>query len=355
MVKVLMCGNHSSNKGGMTSVINQIEAYDWNAEGIELEFVPTFLPGNPVKKGLFFCRAYGSIVLKMFFHRPDVVHMHMSYKGSFTRKWYLHRLGYFFKVKDIIHLHGSEFEKWYMGASEGKKKKIRRLLSECSSFIALGKEWRDVVLRIAPDAKVTVIENGIDIPETMVAWNDECCKILFLGVLIPRKGVSDLLQAIKQIKDRNKMGTIYFIIAGIGEEESKLKSMVSNLKLEDCVEFTGWVTGKTKQELLKNCQIMVSPSYNEGLPISILEAASYGMPIISTDVGDISSVVRDRQNGILIEPGDVCALADGILAVAEEKMFQKMSKESRRIIEESFSIQSFYSKLSEIYHCLGVK
>ena len=74
------------------------------------------------------------------------------------------------------------------------------------------------------------------------------------------------------------------------------------------------------------------------------------MPIVSTDVGDISSVVRDGENGILIQPGQIGELADGILTVSEEETFGKMSRRSREIAEESFSIDLFYEKLNRLYH-----
>lgn len=353
MIEVLMIGNHPSNKGGMTSVINQIREHDWSSDRVDLSFIPTFLPGNPAKKALYFAYAYLRILARFMVKRPDIVHMHMSYKGSFTRKYYIHKLCKAFKVKDIIHLHGSEFEKWYYEVDDKKKRDIFRLLTESDAFVVLGETWRTVVKRIAPNANVAVISNGIEIPADTVHWYDDYCTVLFLGVLIPRKGVSDLIKAIKEIREGDQLGNLRFVIAGSGEEKEKLKNEVLSASVEDVVSFAGWVTGDKKKQLIKNSQIFVSPSYNEGLPISILEAASYGMPIVSTDVGDISSVVKDGVNGVLIQPGDIAGLSDGIMTVATRDAFSRMSKESRDIIEKSFSIESFYRKLSKLYHELG--
>ena len=353
MKKVLMIGNHPSNKGGMTSVINQMRSHDWTKDNIDLSFVPTFLPGNTLKKSLFFACAYLRILARMLFKRPDIVHMHMSYKGSFTRKYQIHKLCRAFGVKDIIHLHGSEFEKWYNEVDEKKKADIVRLLNESSAFVVLGEEWATVIKRISPDANVVVISNGIEIPKEAVHWNNEKCTVLFLGVLIPRKGVSDLIKAIKEIRDNNQLGILRFVIAGTGEEEEKLKRKVHDVSLEDVVSFAGWVSGDKKKKVICDSQILVSPSYNEGLPISILEAASYGMPIVSTDVGDISSVVKDGVNGVLIMPGDISALVKGILSVSSPEVFQEMSRASRQIIEDSFSIESFYMKTKKLYQSLG--
>ena len=92
MIQVLMCGNHPTNRGGMTSVISQIREHDWEKEGVNLRFIPTYLPGNHLVKTAFFIKAYFRIRQVMKNDRPEILHVHMSYKGSFTRASYLHRL-----------------------------------------------------------------------------------------------------------------------------------------------------------------------------------------------------------------------------------------------------------------------
>ena len=352
MINVLMIGNHPTNKGGMTSVINQIRNHDWNQEGINLSFIPTYMPGNPIKKIIFFSCSYLKILFRFITNKPDVVHMHMSYKGSFTRKYAIHKLCKRFNIKDIIHLHGSEFEKWFYEVDEEKRKNIKTLLSEANCFIVLGEGWKNIVKTIEPATKVAVISNGIEIPKETVQWNEDYCQALFLGVLIPRKGVSDLIKAVEIIKDKG-VCNLRFAIAGTGEEEEKLKELVTEKHLEDLVSFVGWVAGDKKRNLLLESQVLVSPSYNEGLPISILEAASYGMPIVSTDVGDISMIVRDGINGYLINPGEVEDLAKAIMNASLRENFERMSFESRKKAEESFSIDVFYIKLLEIYRSVG--
>lgn len=343
-----MCGNHPSNKGGMTSVINQILEYDWEKENIGLTFVPTFKPGNPVVKSLFFLFSYIRIILVFLFDKPNLVHAHMSYKGSFTRKYLIHRLCKVFGIKDAIHLHGSEFKKWYDSVGEKKKAKIRRLLRESDYFIVLGEKWKRIILSIEPTANVVVISNGIKIPSERVQWDNNICKYLFLGVLIPRKGVGDLLDAVAQIKKNKNINGLQFLIAGTGECEDSLKEKTDRLNLNSNVKFLGWIDGKEKENLIRSCQIMVSPSYNEGLPVSILEAMSYGMPVISTDVGDISSIVTDGDNGILFDPGDINSLANAILNLSNEETFARMSKDAESSAGK-FSIDIFYNKLLKVY------
>lgn len=353
MIHVLMCGNHPTNRGGMTSVITQIREHDWEKEGVNLRFIPTYLPGNHLKMAAYYIRAYLRIRQVMMDDKPDILHVHMSYKGSFTRARCLHSLCKKHGVKDIIHLHGSEFEKWYNASPEKKQRKIRALLAGAGAVIVLGESWKSIVSGIEPAANAVVISNGVRIPETCVQWDPELCRMLYLGVLIPRKGLGDLLDAVLLLKQRGELGRRRFVIAGSGEEEEQLKRRTKELGLEEEVSFAGWVDGEKKEALILDSQVLISPSYNEGLPVSVLEAASYGMPIVSTDVGDISSVVRNGENGVLIRPGEVTELAEGILAVSQEETFGRMSKRSREIAEEMFSIDLFYDKLNRLYHQLG--
>lgn len=348
-MKILMLGNDSSVRGGITSVISQLLAHDWSTENVEMKFIPTYVETNNVKKILFFMKALGKIKKEFKANKPDVVHMHMSYKGSFTRKYILHNLCKNNRIPDVIHLHGSEFKKWFDESDNKKKEQIRTLLRESASFIVLGEKWNQIVKEIEPNTNTLVVSNTVHIPNYTVEWQQPF-KVLFMGVLIERKGISDLIQAVKLLKAENKLTNVKFIIAGGGTQEGELKKQSCKFGLDDYIEFAGWVSGEKKERLLKTCQMFVLPSYNEGLPISILEAVSYGMPVVATDVGDISSAVIAGENGYLIEPGNVQQLADCILSVFENKQrYIKLRDGSKRIAEERFSDDKYFREITKCY------
>lgn len=142
--------------------------------------------------------------------RPDVVYMHMSHHGSVSRKYCIHKLCMKYKVPDVIHLHGSEFESWYYECPKRKQKKVRDLLVECNNLITLGEEWSRRILAIEPKTHVFVINNTIHIPREMIRWNEKCLNVLFLGVLVKRKGVADLLDAIALYKRKYGQGRMHF-------------------------------------------------------------------------------------------------------------------------------------------------
>ena len=349
-IKILTVGNHPTVKGGITSVIQQILAYDWQSRGIEMSFIPTYMECGNIKKILYFAFAYIRVLLFLIIRRPDAVHIHMSYRGSFYRKHAIYKLCKRFHIKVIMHLHGSEFEKWYCTCADEKRQKIRTLLKGCDAFIVLGEQWEKAVLDIEPATKTVVVNNTVRLSKEMCSWNEEEKKILFLGVLIERKGVADLIEAIRLLKEEKQIQNMKFLIAGSGKEEANLKQLAKKYKLEENIEFLGWINSQQKQELLKNSQLLVLPSYNEGLPIAVLEAISYGLPVVATDVGDMTAAVFHEENGCLFKPGDVAALKESITYVLSDKeRYETMSECSRKIARTRFSEADFFGKIEESY------
>ena len=78
-IKILMVGNDQSVKGGITSVIQQLLAYDWNSIGVEMSFLPTYIEDSSIKKIIFFAHAYKNIKKAIRTDKPDVVHIHMPH------------------------------------------------------------------------------------------------------------------------------------------------------------------------------------------------------------------------------------------------------------------------------------
>lgn len=349
-IKVLMVGNSLSVNGGITSVISQILEHNWSKEGIDMKFIPSYIEKNNISKILFFINAYCRIMHVIKHEKPDIVHIHMSYRGSFARKYMIHKLCKKNGVYDIIHLHGSEFEKWYCEEDEKKKRKIRELMRECNSFIVLGDKWNQVIKKIEPRTKTIIVSNAVKIPNEIIKWDVSTFQILFLGVLIKRKGVADLLEAVAHLVNEKKLHNIKVVVAGTGSEELNLKELSKKLRIEKYIDFVGWIDGEKKKELLRESQLLVLPSYNEGLPIAILEAMSYGLPIISTFVGDIPSAVCDGINGFLIQPGNVSELIEKMYKIITNKnLLKEFSIESKRLAENKFSDSNYFSTLKECY------
>lgn len=351
-MKVLMIGNHESVHGGITSVIQQMLTHNWSSDDIEMKFLATYRGGNTIKKIAYFSESLLKLCYRICFDKPDIVHIHMSHHGSFDRANLIQRICKANKISVIIHLHGSEFEKYYLGCNSKKQNKISGFFNASDAVIVLGEKWKEFISTIATTSKVKVFNNSIEIPKNQICINEREVKFLFLGVLFERKGVMDLLHAISMIYKELESNEIKisFNIAGTGPEESKLKEYVQKAKIEKYVNFVGWISGEEKKRMLLNNHVLVLPSYNEGLPIAILEAISFGLPIISTNVGSIEEAVINNENGFLFTPGDVEALANSILKLfSDANLRYRMSKKSRTLAEEKFDDKKYFRRMELLY------
>lgn len=347
-IRILMCGSDRKEKGGMNSVIDQLMNHDWG-ERFQFSYLATHITGNPIKKTLFFANAYKKLKKYIKNNTFDLIHIHMSYKGSFYRKYYVAKLCKKKNKKVIIHLHGSEFKDFYNSGNKRRKKEIQELFTIADASIVLGEDWKQFILGIAPNANVIVINNAVALPNISSRVNRDSRTFLFLGALIQRKGVMDLLEAVKQMKNRSVLN-FRVLIAGSGAEETRLREYVKQKGLQSDVEFLGWITKEQKPSLLAKADVLVLPSYNEGLPIAILEAMSYALPIISTNVGSIAEAVQEDVNGFLIAPGDVNALADSMVKLTvDTELWEKESSMSRRICEEKFAENVFFENVERVY------
>lgn len=344
-----MCGNHSCNNGGMTTVIQQINAYHWADKGIKLRFIPTYYPGNAFIKILYFGRAFIKILFCFITWRPDLIHTHLSSGASILRNriicYFAHLLG----IKTIVHMHGSQLQDYYLRQNSWGKKKIINFFKKADLLIVLGDKWRDFILNISPQSNVFVLKNSVEIPAKITRNRKGVLCILYSGVLIERKGVIYLLKTINKMIE-NREDKILLKIAGSGEKQGELRDYCINNGIMEYVDFLGWVDAKKMNKLYRWADVLVLPSFNEGLPMAIIEAMANALPIIATDVGSVSEIVIDNYNGFLCKKGSVESLYEKIKALYESRdMLFRFSDNSYKLAKENFSLSVFYEKLTRIY------
>ena len=247
-----------------------------------------------------------------------IVHIHTASYNSFKRSALFISLAKFFKRKVVIHIHGGGFKEYY----EKNTSFVHKNLLKCDTIVALTEYWKEFFKGLG-FKNVIVVPNIVDSPIIQEKkYHDDKVHILYLGLITKAKGIYDLLDVINEHKVEFD-GKITLHIGGNGETTT-IQNIIKEQNLSDIVKFEGWVSGEKKVELLNNTDVFILPSYTEGLPISILEAMSYKLPVISTPVGGIPEVVKDEENGFLITPGDKKALYNTIIKLATDKE-QRMS------------------------------
>jgi Glycosyltransferase len=251
------------------------------------------------------------LFLKLLFDwKIKVVHIHTAAGGSFLKHRYYAALARAMGRKVVMHSHASRFKVFYSEASEKQKRAILSSLNSVDRLIVLSRSWKEWFESIGVDpSKIRILNNITSRAELdHVPSADGVARLLFLGEIGERKGVFDLLRAVSGQRDSFE-GRVRIHIGGNGQVERLLETIRTD-SLEGIVSFEGFVSGTKKEKLLAHSDIFILPSFNEGLPISILEAMSHGCAIVSTPVGGIPEVVSDA-NGLLVEPGDSEAIADG--------------------------------------------
>lgn len=345
-MKVLVIGpSPTRSKGGMATVIEEIaKDKELNAK-FDIEIYESYIDGNKLKVLIF------SILSFVRFYctkrNYDVYHIHAaSYGSTFRKGWYVRAAKRWGKTV-ILHIHGAEYMLFY--EKSNKKKKIITILKMADKVIALSNEWKRKFEDTFGLENCVVLENGIDTERLKIAITDNKNhphSFVALGRLGERKGTYDLIEAIRLVK--KEIPDIKCYLAGDGDID-KCKEIVEKEKLDKNVVIIGWANFNKKIELLKKSSVLVLPSYNEGLPMAILEGMACGKAIISTRVGAIPEVIKD-QNGILIEPGDIAALANAILKYCvDDYAVQMAGKANIDIIASQYSMRVMHKKLEQIY------
>lgn len=348
-LRVLMFGPNRFATGGISNVVN-----NWIESGIEkviqLNYVSTLtncVPGQYIYKFWNAINAYYHLIVKSRDH-VDIVHIHMSSDMSFFRKWFIFKYSKWKKNKTIIHIHSGEIDRFYNNSNKYLKKSFVSMLESTDGVIVLTQTWKKFIQTISSNQNIYVLHNGSSLYKFSGKVNDESkIVVLCMGRLGANKGTYDLVEAFE--KALKIIPDLQLILGGDGDVD-QVRENVSKMGLKEHVAVPGWIAGEEKTRIFKSCDIYALPSYNEGLPGSILEAMAVGVPIISTPVGGIPEAVIENRNGFLITPGDVDSLCGKIVELGQnKKLREKMGRESQKIIKEKFEINSIVGRLGEIY------
>lgn len=344
-----MCASSLKVKGGMVSVVKNYLGYrDWN--DVKITFIPTHIETNKYLLMAYFAVAYIRILLLAVFGKIDIAHLHVAERGSFYRKAFILKTLKRFGIKVILHHHGAEFDLFYDGLSDKRKKHVNKILRMADLNIVLSQRLVQMIKGKSPEAKVEVLYNAVNVPPSN-PYTLRSRNVLFLGRLGKRKGTYDLLEAIKKL-DGILPVDVKFYLCGDGEVE-EVKKEVKEMGITRRIAHIGWTDGQQKENFMAQSMMNVLPSYNEGLPMTILETMAHGIPNISTSIASIPEVLHDGKNGFLITPGDVGTLSKSILQlIADDHLRVRFSRASYDLVKGSFSLDANIQKLTRIYEML---
>ncbi|MCO5234609.1 MAG: glycosyltransferase family 4 protein [Chitinophagales bacterium] len=255
------------------------------------------------------------------------------------------------RIPLAITLHGSDI---YLANKNWMFRKTAKFILINSSFVsACSPELMKIAVSIGCTKNIKLIPWGADpqkFHKVMTNNNDFGYQnlergggiLVALGRLVYKKGFSNLILAVSKLISHQSNLTLF--IGGEGELKNELQAMVNNLHLKKNVIFVGKVDWNKVAEFLSGGDIFIQPSIidkfgnMDGLPTVILEAMACSLPIIATNIGGTSLVVKNEYNGLLVQPGDVDALSNAILSLLNDHAkLKEMGLNSRKLVEDTYN------------------
>lgn len=267
--------------------------------------------------------------------------------GIYSNLWYANIVsmlaGFFVGQKNIV-----IFEQNVYDATKSRKSFFldRILQTTAHRIVAVSNVVKDSLLRHGiSEKKIEVIYNGVDIhrfelstsPASMLPNMSENFSFLFVGRLIPQKGIDVLVRAFAEVPD-----SVLYIV-GKGTEERSLKALALSLGISKRVNFLG--VREDVVALMRVCNCFVFPSRYEGFSLVLLEAMAAGMPLVVTNFKAGSEIVIDNVNGLVVAIDDAKALARSCRRIREDGDLRSRLAQEARMTANRFSVEEHVQKL----------
>ena len=315
---------------------------------------------NLAGKFLRYLKLIWQVKKAMLFFRPDICYLTISSKGAgFYKDALIVLFVRLFGIKRVFHFHNKGVR-----INQGRvlDNLLYSLVFKSADVILLSKYLYPDVHKYVPENRVHYCPNGI--PGVQVESRKPkvesksgehslappgAPQILFLSHLIESKGVFVLVEALKIIKERGQ--TFHCtMIGGEGDvTEDQMREKIEESGLKGYVDLVGKKYGEEKRVAFEQADIFVHPTYNDCLPLVLLEAMQHSLPIVSTPEGAIPDVVEDGVSGFLVAQRDVGALANKLeVLIKDPDLRQRMGAAGRARYEAQFTLDRFERRIVEI-------
>ena len=362
LICILHCSppNHGASKVGDFIFSCEALRENFNSRFIKINSSSTISQIDKIqfKKFTSTFILYVKILSSLLIHRPDKVYFTASNKSyAFYRDFligFFFKIYNFFKAVDIYyHYHTKGVDDF---VSESRLKKwLTNFFIKNVNIILLSPMLKEDFNKVQSYKKILFLPNGVDSILSESEFTDMIQKkyvksdhinILFLSNMIKAKGYFKLLELANETKNKH----IHYHFAGGWqkiEDEEEFYNYISTNKLEDKVTFHGFVNNDKKKELFKKSHIFIFPTRykNEAFPLSILEALSSGLPVISSDEGSIPYII-DSESGIVLR--DLDKLHDALLLALKSLVSKKSALYCRNLYLSKYSLDRFEDNLISI-------
>ncbi len=279
----------------------------------------------------------------------DIVHINTAFNAlSILRDAAFVKAARLADCPVVLHLHGGrylaeDFDNRFLARISEK------MLKSSNVVVVLSELEKDIVENRLPNLNIEVLENAVETDTAQVLKRTSRKKtILFLGRLHESKGLREIIEACRTLKNENF--DFRFNCFGAGDLKDYFTSRMTEI-LDGNFHYGGIVTGAEKEKVLSEADIFLLPSrYGEGLPMAMLEAMAAGCVVIVSEMSSIGAVVKDGENGFLVQPKNVPQLIEKLRVVLSgENDLKTLSENARALISERFNLENYIHKLEDIY------
>lgn len=298
-----------------------------------------------------------SLFFTIVFRHAELVHINTS----LNTRAYFRDLAYLavakiLRAKVIYQVHGGALPEKFFANRKFLTAFLRWTLGLPDLIAVLASCELNAYLQFVPEQNVVMLPNGIDcrpfapIP-TVVSELREPLRLIYIGRVAREKGLYETLQAVRLALELGVDTRL--TVAGGGAEETRLRRYAIALGIAPRVTFVGPVFGNDKVNLMAGADVLVLPSYSEGLPYALLEGMAAGLPVIATPVGAIADVVSEGIHGYLVPTRDGMALAEALALMAgDREKLAWMSRACRRRVRAAYSVERLAADLAVHYEQL---
>lgn len=288
--------------------------------------------------------------LKDFIKKNKIQFVHSHGKGAGL---YSRILNFIYGIPCIHTFHG-----FHIGEYNFIQKRIYILLEKIlaiftKTFITVSKSEFELIssYKISKIEKIRTINNGVDIPAEKVneeIFNKNKLKVITITRFDYAKNTLLLVDIIKELKNQNKINLFEFVILGSGSDEKNFRKRMNEENISDYIKLFGFV--ENTSEFLIDAFCYISTSRWEGLPLGIMEAMSYGVPVIATNVTGNKDLVENNKNGYLYNINNSKEAVEYIVKLSEDKkLWKDLSDECRLNIENKYSLEKMGKETKLLY------
>lgn len=328
------------------AVASTVEAY--RAQGLFKRWPVDYLAlgGGPLAP----LKALRSFTATLIRHGRVVLHVHAASRADFRASMPFMAIALAARCPLLLQMHGGDFRSVYESASGPSRALVSFFLERAAGVLAPCEAMRAWLHGVARRADVICLPTPV--PAYEPAATERQPIVLFLGPLEPQKGVFDLMDAVAGL--RGEVPDVRLVCAGAGRRRP-LEKYARHLGMAETVKITGWLGPSGKRALFETASVYVRPSYEDGLPLSLLESMAAGVPVVASAVGGIPEVVVEGVTGYLVAPGDTASLRRLLRKLLKEPLAAaRVGKAARESVRLRFAPERVVARLEALYAGTGL-